>query len=72
MFGPPLYDAAIKAQERSFQTQEAPLTPQPDIHTGAGAGSPAATEKALKRFNHRGLVVPAPPQRARSAGGRWP
>ena len=36
MFGPPLYDAAIKAQERSFQTQEAPLTPQPDIHTGPG------------------------------------
>jgi hypothetical protein len=36
MFGPPLYDAAIQAQEKSFQTQEAPLTPQPDIHTGPG------------------------------------
>jgi hypothetical protein len=34
MFGPPLYDAAIQAQERALQTQEAP--PQPDIHTGPG------------------------------------
>lgn len=36
LFGPPLYDAAIQAQERSFQTQEAPPPPQPDIHTGPG------------------------------------
>jgi hypothetical protein len=36
MFGPPLYDAAIHAQEKALQTQEALPQPQPDIHTGPG------------------------------------
>ena len=36
LFGPPLYDAAVTAQEKALQTQDVIRAPQPDIHTGPG------------------------------------
>lgn len=49
MFGPPLYDAAIQAQERALQAQDAVLAPQPDIHTGPGEVSVGIVPKPAKK-----------------------
>jgi hypothetical protein len=49
MFGPPLYDAAIHAQEKALQAQDAAAAPQPDIHTGPGEISVGIVPKAAPK-----------------------
>jgi hypothetical protein len=49
LFGPPLYDAAVTAQEKALQTQDAIMAPQPDVHTGPGEISVGITPAKPKK-----------------------